>query len=122
MLSSITLYKGGGTPFGMKTAGNFHPSQKWAKIGYRGWPSGGGTPAADRGNCSKCSLTYADGWKPGRLPIDRKGKFKAQGTGDFSIHWAKGVAHTFWLNQISDGSDGWFGGSGFKPNPSDYGF
>jgi len=121
MLSSITMYKGGGTPWGWSTAGNFHTSQKWSKTGYRGWPNGG-TPDADRGNCTKCSLKYEEGWEPGRLPIDKKGHFKMQATGAFSIHWAKGVGHTFWLNQIKDASDGWFGGSGFKPNPSNYGF
>jgi len=122
MLSSITLYKGGGVPFiGWTTAGNYHPSQKWAKAGYAGWPNGGGTPDADRGNCTKCSLKYEDGWKPGRLPIDNKVKFKTQGTGEFSVHCAKGVGHTWYLNRKGV-SDGWFGGSGFKPNPADYGF
>jgi hypothetical protein len=122
MLTLIQTYKGTNLPFGLRTiAPNFRDSQRWARAGYAGWPTGGATPPGDRSQCAKCSLGYLDGRTPGRLKINNKGNYARIGTGEFAVHWASGRAKTFWSN-LWDKSEGWFGGSTWKPNPKDYGF
>jgi hypothetical protein len=121
MLTLIQTYKGTKIPLLRSVAANFRDSQRWAKAGYYGWPTGGSTPPADRSQCEQCKLDYFEGRKPGRLKVSPKGKYKKIGTGEFSVHWASGRAKTFRKNLFGE-SEGWFGGPTWKPNPKDYDF
>jgi hypothetical protein len=59
MLRLIDLYKGTGFTGLGTPAGNFGPSNDWARAGYRGWPAAS-SPTGDRPGCSPaCAAPYS---------------------------------------------------------------